>query len=119
MHAVLDGDEMTSAPVVARVLRRIRYAGGDEEEEDADDFFSAAAWAGAAAVVVVTGMMTAFVFDDEDVRMTTTTEVVDRARKSKNVAVRLKGYQQPREKRARMPRIGFLELSSASDQEES
>lgn len=51
LHAVLDGDEMTSAPVVARVLRRIRYAGG-EEEEDADDFFS--------------DMMTAFVFDDDD-----------------------------------------------------
>lgn len=62
---VVDGDEMASTPVVARVLRRIRYAGGDDEE-DADDFFSAAAWAGAAAVVVVTGMMTAFVFDDDD-----------------------------------------------------
>ena len=102
---VVDGDEMASTPVVARVLRRIRYAGGDEEEEDADDFFSSV-------------MMTAFVFDDDDDDESTTTEVVDRARKSKNEAARLKGYQQPREKRARMPRIGFLELSSA-DQEES
>ena len=49
---VVDGDEMASTPVVARVLRRIRYAGGDDEE-DADDFFSS-------------DMMTAFVFDDDD-----------------------------------------------------